>query len=89
VYIEIRRLVVKHLQHTIKAVITEGEESGFVGSCFGLPVVTQGATLDEVVKNLKEAVELHFEGEDLAELGYAPNPSLLITYELEPVYAEA
>jgi predicted RNase H-like HicB family nuclease len=79
----------KHLQHTIKAVITEGEESGFVGSCFGLPVVTQGATLDEVVKNLKEAIELHCEGENLAELGYTTNPSVLITYKLEPVHAEA
>lgn len=79
----------KHLQHTIKAVITEGEESGFVGSCFGLPVVTQGATLDEVVKNLKEAIELHFEGENLADSGYTKNPSVLITFELEPVYAEA
>ena len=79
----------KHLQHTIKVVITEGEQSGFVGSCFGLPIVTQGATLDEVVKNLKEAVELHFEGEDPSELGYTSNPSVLITYELEPLYAEA
>jgi predicted RNase H-like HicB family nuclease len=79
----------KHLQHTIKAVITEGEESGYVGSCFGLPVVTQGETLDEVVKNLKEAIELHFEGEDLFDLGYAPNPTVLITYELEPAHAKA
>jgi predicted RNase H-like HicB family nuclease len=79
----------KHLQHTIKAVITEGEQSGFIGSCFGLPVVTQGATLDEAVKNLKEAIELHFVGEDPAELGYTANPSVFITYELEPVHNEA
>jgi predicted RNase H-like HicB family nuclease len=80
---------VKHLQHTIKAVITQGDQSGYVGSCFGLPVVTQGATLDEVVKNLKEAIELHLEGEDLSEMGFAPNPSIIITYELEPEYAKA
>lgn len=59
----------KHLQHTIKAVITQGDESGYVGSCFGLPVVTQGATLDEVANNLKEAVELHFKGENITEMG--------------------
>jgi len=79
----------KHLQHTIKAIITQGDESGYVGTCFGLPVVTRGETLDEVVKNLEEAVELHFEGEDLSELGYAPNPAIIITYELEPRYVKA
>ena len=66
----------KHLQQTVKAVITEGDDSGYVGSCFDLPVVTQGTTLDEVVKNLKEAAELYFEDEDLAEMGYAQTPPL-------------
>jgi predicted RNase H-like HicB family nuclease len=66
-----------HLQHTIKAMIIEGDESGYVGSCFGLPVVTQGATLDEVVLNLREAVTLHFEGEDAAAMGYVDDPALL------------
>ena len=35
----------------------------FVASGVDVPVVTQGATLDEVVKNIKEAVELHLEPE--------------------------
>ena len=79
----------KRLQRSIKAVIYEGDESGYVGSCFGLPVVTQGATLDEVVRNLKEAIELHFENEDAAEMGYVDNPTVIITYEAEPAYARA
>lgn len=69
----------KHLQHTIKAVTIPGEESRHVGSCFNIPIVTQGATLDEVIHNLKEAVELHFEDEDPAELGYVENPSIIVT----------
>ncbi len=73
----------KRLQNSIKALIVSGDQSGYVGSCFGLPVVTQGATLDEVVKNLKEAKELHLEGEDPMELGYTDNPSIIITYEME------
>ncbi|MBM4038282.1 MAG: type II toxin-antitoxin system HicB family antitoxin [Planctomycetes bacterium] len=76
-----------HLQRTIKAVIRPGEESGYVAECLEIAVVTQGATLDEVVANLKEAVELHLEGEDLAELGLAPNPAVVVTMEMEPQYA--
>jgi predicted RNase H-like HicB family nuclease len=71
------------LQHTIKAVIRQGEQSGYVAECLEIPVVTQGQTLDEVTRNLREAVELHLEGEDLAELGLAPPPSILDTFELE------
>ncbi len=75
------------LQQTIKAVIRLGEQSGYVAECLEIPVVTQGGTLDEVVGNLKEAVELHLEGEDLAALGLAPQPTILITMEMEPEYA--
>jgi predicted RNase H-like HicB family nuclease len=73
------------LQRTIKAVIRAGEQSGYVAECLELPVVTQGETLDEVTHNLHEAIQLHLEGEDLAELGLAPNPTVLVTFELEPV----
>ena len=67
------------LQHTIKAVVRPGEESGFVAECREMPVVTQGATLDEVSANLREAVSLHLEGEDLAGIGLAP--SIVVTFD--------
>ncbi len=57
------------LQRTIEAVIRPGEQSGYVAECFEIPVVTQGRTLDEVASNLREAVELHLEGENLAGTG--------------------
>jgi predicted RNase H-like HicB family nuclease len=69
----------KHLQHFVNAIITEGDDFGYVGSCFGLPVISQGNTLDEIVQNLKEAIELHFEGENLSEIGFIDNPSIIIT----------
>jgi predicted RNase H-like HicB family nuclease len=75
------------LQHTIKAVIRPGEQSGYVAECFEVPVVTQGQTLDQVTKNLREAVALHLDGEDLASLGLAPNPTVLVTMELLPTHA--
>ena len=62
------------LQHTIKAVIRPGEQSGYVAECVEIPVVTQGSTLDEVTRNLQEAVALHLADEDLAALGLADSP---------------
>ena len=55
----------KSLQRTIKAVIRPGEESGFISECLEIAVVTQVRTLDEVMRNLQEAVALHLDGEDL------------------------
>ena len=75
------------LQRTIKAVIRPGEQSGYVAECMEISVVTQGATLDEVTHNLQEAVQLHLEGEDVTELGLVSNPTILVTLELEPMYA--
>ena len=65
------------LQHTIKAVIRPGEQSGYVAECVEIPVVTQGETLDGVTRNLREAVALHLEGENLADLGLAATPTIL------------
>ncbi|MDO8567519.1 MAG: type II toxin-antitoxin system HicB family antitoxin [Dehalococcoidales bacterium] len=74
------------LQHTIKAVLRRGE-THYVAECVEIPVITQGKTLDETVANLQEAVALHLEGEDLVELGLAPAPTLVVTFEVEPVHA--
>ncbi len=74
------------LQRTIKAYIHKGETQ-YVAECLEVSVVTQGNTMDEVLKNLQEAVALHLEGEDLKELGLDQNPSILVTLEIEPLYA--
>lgn len=75
------------LQRTIKAVVRTGDQSGYVAECLEIPVVTQGATLDEVTRNLKEAVDLYLNGEDLASLGLAPDPTLIVTLELALAHA--
>ena len=67
-------------------------EKYFVAECFDLPVVTQAATLDELMKNVKEAIALQLEGEDPADFGLARDASILASYELEPepqAHAEA
>jgi predicted RNase H-like HicB family nuclease len=75
------------MYYTINARVCEGEESGFVAECTELPVVTQGATLDEVTRNLREAIGLHLEGENLQELGFRSAPPIIIHFEMEPVGA--
>ncbi len=69
------------MQRTIKAFIHKGD-SHYVAECLEISVVTQGRTLDETVANLQEAVELHLDGEDVADYGLAPDPTLLVTIEL-------
>ena len=56
-----------------------------MAECLDLPIVTQAATLDELASNIREAIGLHLEGEDLAALGIADNPTILATMELEAV----
>ena len=74
-------------RYTIQATIYPGDQSGYVAECLNLAIVTQGATLDETVHNLREAISLHLEGEDLAEFGLVPHPPVMITMEMEPVHA--
>ena len=73
------------MRYTIKAQIYSGEESGFVAECVDLAIVTQGQTLDEVVHNLREAIELHLDGEDLAALGFSEHPPIVVNYEMAAV----
>jgi predicted RNase H-like HicB family nuclease len=56
-----------------------------VAECLDLPVVTQAPTLDELTANIREAIGLHLEGENLAELGFSSNPTIIATMELEAV----
>jgi predicted RNase H-like HicB family nuclease len=68
------------LRESVHATVSRGENS-YVGECWELAVVTQGRTLDEVVSNLREALTLHLDGEDLVSLGLTRSPRLVVTYE--------
>ena len=68
------------LRGTIHTVIAESE-GGYVAECLEVGVVTEGCSLDETLRNLREAVALFMEGEDPAALGMAPNPRLAISFE--------
>ena len=75
-------------QRTIKAHVKKGEKY-YVAECMEVAVVTQGSTLEETLANLQEAVALHLEGEDLAEIALVKDPIMLGTIELEPAGAKA
>jgi len=75
------------MKKIIQVKIYKGEKY-YVAECVDLPVVSQGKTLDEAVRNIREAISLHLEGEDLSEWDILPDYSILISMEV-PSYAEA
>ena len=76
------------LSRNIHAVIFSSD-GHFVANCLEVAVVTQGRTLDETLDNLREAITLHLEGEDLAEMGLDSNPMLSVTLEMDLLDAAA
>lgn len=71
------------MKRIIQFHIYKGEKY-YIAECTDLPVVTQGKTLDELVLNLKEALELHLEGENLSDYDLAPHPSVIANLEIDP-----
>lgn len=70
------------MKKIIQVYIHKGEKY-YVAECLDLPVVTQGKTLDELAINLKEAIALQLEGEDLTNFDLAPQPSILANLEID------
>jgi predicted RNase H-like HicB family nuclease len=72
------------MKRNIKAFIYP-EADGYVVEIPDVHAVTQGDTIDQALTNLKEIIGLALEGEDPAEYGLAPDPSILVTIELGPL----
>ncbi len=76
------------MKRIIQVHISKGEKY-YIAECADLSLVTQGKTLDELVKNLREAIELRLEGENLEDMGFAPSPSILANLEIQSnIYAK-
>lgn len=58
------------------------EDGVYTAEGVNIPIVTDGRTFEELKKNIVEAVELYFEGEDPASLGFSLTPSILTSFEL-------
>ncbi len=59
----------------------------YCGRCLDFDVFTQGRTLDEVVHNLKEAIQLHFEDDEEYLKDFISKPSLLTMMDLGEIHA--
>ena len=60
-------------------VIVQKDDAWYVAKCIDNSVASQGKTVEEALDNLKEALELYYEGETLYEL---PVPALLTSMEV-------
>ncbi|EFK11266.1 toxin-antitoxin system, antitoxin component, HicB family [delta proteobacterium NaphS2] len=59
----------------------------YCGRCLDFDVFTQGRSLDEVVQNLKEAIQLHFEDDKEYQEDFIPTPSLFTMMDLGEIHA--
>jgi predicted RNase H-like HicB family nuclease len=69
------------MKNIIQFIISE-EDGVYIASGVNIPIVTDGQTFEELKKNIKEAVELFFEGENMQSLGFGIHPSILTNFEL-------
>jgi len=69
------------LRDTLHVLVSKAGDT-YVAECMELAVVTQGRSLDELVRNVREAVMLHLEDEDAAVFGLAAHPRMQLIYEL-------
>ena len=74
------------MKHIIQFQIQKGDDY-FVATGVDLPIVTQGKTLDELVQNIREAVDLHLEGENLTDFDLAEKPHIMVNMEVDRAYA--
>ena len=72
------------MKHNVIHAIVHSYREAFTAECVEITVVTQGQTLDELTINLKDAVALHLEGEDLAALGLSNPPLVQLVFGAEP-----
>ena len=69
------------MKNIIQFYISE-EDGVCTAEGLNVPVVTEGKNFEELRDNIQEAVELYFEGEDMASLGFGRTPSILTNFEL-------
>jgi len=75
------RLSYKYIMRSFTAIIRKGEKQ-FVALCPELDVVSQGYTVEEAIKNLKEAVELYIEEMGIPE-EISSEDTIVVNFEVK------
>lgn len=70
------------MTYKLTTIITQ-EGKWFVARCLELGVVSQGKTVEEAQRNLKEAVELYLEDQPKAKKYFSRQAPLITTLELK------
>ena len=70
-----------HVQIDTIHVVARRSAGFYVAESLELALVTQGRSLDELLRNIRQAVRLHLEGENPAEFGLSASPRIAVIYE--------
>ncbi|HUC88318.1 MAG TPA: type II toxin-antitoxin system HicB family antitoxin [Candidatus Binatia bacterium] len=70
------------MKHVIQFHVYKGDKY-YIAEGLDLPVVTQAKSLDELAKNIEEAVSLHLADEDPADYSLIAQPSVMLNMELD------
>ena len=58
------------------------EDGVYTADGMNAPIVTEGATFEELQENIRDAVALYFEGDDPTSLGFERTPAILTNFEV-------
>ncbi len=77
------------MRKVINISIYQGDEY-LVADGINIPIVTQGKSYDELMSNLKKAINLFLESEDLSAFDIDTNPAIIANFELNDlIYARS
>ena len=69
------------MKNIIQFSISKGEKF-YIAHAIDFAIFTQAETLDQLIKNIQEATDLHFSDEDFAQNGLSQKPSLFVNFEI-------
>ena len=64
----------------VTMVVTK-EGDHYLARAEGLSIFTEATSLDELKRNIREAVALHLEGGEYERYGLPPNPAIEVVYD--------
>lgn len=70
------------MKNIIQFSIEKGQDGYYTASANDFAIVTQAKNFEDLMKNIREATELHFEEVEEDEKSISRTPSIFINYEI-------